>query len=281
MGRGRRGIRTARRLFDTGSFFGVGVPEAAVIALLGWFLLGPEELYRLARQVGNWLGELRTFVGQAAKQYETALDDESTRKAIAGIRQTQQTVSEISASWRSVADSFRDPLALGSTLNAAYSKYAKAPATEDAAGTYPATLKSAAPEPVELLDSKEGAEGAVEGESPAELARKRAASQEAAKGLWYSKGAEEMEKKPSTEEFMERLEERLDALELLSLQVDELRTGILRDREGLRELLLRKPPAEEAPRAALEEETREPAALAQALEALPEKVPAGAGGLAS
>merc|ERR1719468_245805 len=93
-GRRRRGERTARRIFDTGSLFGVGFPEAAVIALLGWFLLGPEELFKLSKQAGNWLGELRTYVGQAAKQYESALDDDSTRQAIAGIRETQKTVSE-------------------------------------------------------------------------------------------------------------------------------------------------------------------------------------------
>ncbi|OLP89296.1 Sec-independent protein translocase protein TatB [Symbiodinium microadriaticum] len=110
------GPRTPRRLFDSGSFFGVGVPEALVVAFLGWFLLGPEELYKISKQVGGWLGELRTYIGQAARQYESALDDTSTRQAIEGIRQTQQTVSELAGSWRSVTDSLRDPLAISSTL---------------------------------------------------------------------------------------------------------------------------------------------------------------------
>ena len=30
------------------------------------------------QQVGGWLGELRTYIGQAARQYESALDDKST-----------------------------------------------------------------------------------------------------------------------------------------------------------------------------------------------------------
>ena len=35
------------------------MPEAVVVGLLGWFLLGPEELFRLSKRVGGWLGELR------------------------------------------------------------------------------------------------------------------------------------------------------------------------------------------------------------------------------
>merc|ERR1719242_2442525 len=127
-GRQRRRERTARHIFDSGSLFGVGVPEAAVIALLGWFLLGPEELFKLSKQAGNWLGELRTYVGQAAKQYESALDDDSTRQAIAGIRETQKTVSEIGQSWRTISDSLRDPLNIGATLSSTYSKYSETPA---------------------------------------------------------------------------------------------------------------------------------------------------------
>ncbi|CAJ1453347.1 unnamed protein product [Effrenium voratum] len=118
-----RGVRTARRLFDSGSFFGVGVPEALVIALLGWFLLGPEELFKISKKVGGWLGELRSYIGQAARQYESALDDKSTRQAIEGLRQTQQTVSELAGSWRSVTDSLRDPLAISSTLQSTFDKY--------------------------------------------------------------------------------------------------------------------------------------------------------------
>mmetsp|Transcript_10790 Transcript_10790/g.17174 ORF Transcript_10790/g.17174 Transcript_10790/m.17174 type:complete len:200 (-) Transcript_10790:1-600(-) len=114
--------RVARRIFDSGSFFGIGAPEAVIIALLGWFLLGPEELFKLAKQVGGWLGELRTYIGQAAKQYEGALDDQSTRQAIEGIRKTQRTVSELAGSWRSVADTFRDPLQIGSVFESSMAK---------------------------------------------------------------------------------------------------------------------------------------------------------------
>ena len=37
-----------------GGFFGVGIAEALVIGLLSWFLLGPRELFRIAKRAGAW-----------------------------------------------------------------------------------------------------------------------------------------------------------------------------------------------------------------------------------
>jgi len=241
--------RVARRLFDTGAIFGVGVPEAVVVGLLGWFLLGPEELFRLSKRFGSWLGELRSFVGQAAKQYETALDDESTRKAIDGIRQTQQTVSEISASWRSVADTLRDPLQIGSTLESTVNKYASAPseskelASPEKASdsTKPEKVNedfSTTPEPVEAtafdetnaVGPKESS--AVEGEETAEeLERKRAASREAVKDEKPTDGAKAPQ---DAEGHLDRLDDRLAELDDLTLQIEDLRSGLMEDRKALK-----------------------------------------------
>jgi len=214
----------ARRLFDTGSFFGVGVPEAVVVGVLGWFLLGPEELYRLAKKVGNWLGELRGFVGQAAKQYESALDDESTRKAIDGIRETQRTISEVSQSWRTVADSLRDPLNISSTLESTYSKYAakddKKPEDQStkAGSTFPEELTSE-PEPLEASSSKPSSTAA---ESP-----------EAIDGG----GTSSSDEPRSSEEYLERLDRRLQDIDSMGDRLEELRQGIIEDRLAVRELL--------------------------------------------
>lgn len=256
---GARQGQTARRLFDSGSFFGVGVPEALVIGLLGWFLLGPEELYRLAKKVGGWLGELRGFIGQAAKQYESALDDESTRKAIDGIRQTQRTVSEITASWSSVAASLRDPLNLGATLESTYNKYSqpkdsKTEPTSAAAPTktFPAEL-TAEEEDVNATDfdspgatsSKKVQASDSDEESPEELERKRAASRQAVEGMWY-KGNASSSTGPGSgawtlpkeaEEFLERLDDRLEELDTLSRDLQDLRAGVLKDRKAIQALL--------------------------------------------
>mmetsp|Transcript_105463 Transcript_105463/g.335765 ORF Transcript_105463/g.335765 Transcript_105463/m.335765 type:complete len:362 (-) Transcript_105463:56-1141(-) len=272
---GRR-PRTARRIFDTGSFFGVGFPEATVIALLGWFLLGPEELYRLAKQAGSWLGELRGFVSQAARQYESALDDDSTRKAIEGIRQTQQTVSQISDSWRSVTDSLRNPLALGSSLDAAYSKLsterqAKLAAEKDKDnGTEPAKAAGKAGDVPDLkADAEPEAVATVEGavskeETPEELERKRLASQQAVSDMWYTKAADSEEKDAGwsperAEAYAQRLDERLGELDELAQELQQLRTGIVEDRRGLLEMLQARPDKEEAP--AADQPSEAPAAV--------------------
>eukprot|EP00965_Chrysotila_dentata_P238287 6202402-Pleurochrysis_carterae.AAC.2 len=40
-----------------GGFLNLGAPEVIVIGAVAWALLGPKELYRLAREAGNFLGE--------------------------------------------------------------------------------------------------------------------------------------------------------------------------------------------------------------------------------
>eukprot|EP00930_Biecheleria_cincta_P090678 TRINITY_DN80117_c0_g1_i1.p1 TRINITY_DN80117_c0_g1~~TRINITY_DN80117_c0_g1_i1.p1 ORF type:complete len:356 (+),score=77.36 TRINITY_DN80117_c0_g1_i1:31-1098(+) len=239
--------RTARRLFDSGSFFGVGVPEALVIALLGWFLLGPEELYRLAKKVGGWLGELRTFIGQAASQYESALDDKSTRQAIEGIRQTQQTVTELAGSWRSVTDSLRDPLALSSTFEATYNKFSKKDEkeqtrpkeSEKAATTYP-DLESKDAEPVKVSAP------APDEEPLEELEKKKAQSRQAASELWYQgdkdkqKGDEPRASDVSptdAEGWLQRLDRRSEEIQSMVSRLEELRKGVDEDRAAIRQLV--------------------------------------------
>mmetsp|Transcript_48667 Transcript_48667/g.122808 ORF Transcript_48667/g.122808 Transcript_48667/m.122808 type:complete len:430 (-) Transcript_48667:47-1336(-) len=248
--------RTARRLFDSGSFFGVGVPEALVVAVLGWFLLGPEELYKLAKQAGGWLGELRTFVGQAARQYETALDDESTRKAIEGIRETQRTISEVSSSWRSVADSLRDPLALGSTLEQTYSKYAptseskpdskeldKKGSAVDSSKTKSAAAVSETYPDLDIADAEDA--GDAETTFLQELEAKRAASRESVEDLWFSgsqadesnKQEDDAGKPKDVEGYLKRLDTRLKDLDSMAARLEDLRSGILEDRIAIKEAL--------------------------------------------
>lgn len=269
---GRPGDMVARRLFDSGSFFGVGVPEALVIALLGWFLLGPEELYKISKQVGGWLGELRTYIGQAARQYESALDDKSTRQAIEGLRQTQQTVSELAGSWRSVTDSLRDPLAISSTLQSTFDKYSTKPQVppapkldlDDEAKTSststPATSSTEATVKPEKSETSEGRSSP--GETEAELEEKRAQSRQAVSDMWYRQGDEDgdtdgdWQLPKAAESFLARLDNRLDEIEELAPELDavktaatrleELRKGVLEDRAAIREIVLQSVEKEKA-----------------------------------
>lgn len=254
----RPGNVVARRLFDSGSFFGVGVPEALVIALLGWFLLGPEELYKISKQVGGWLGELRTYIGQAARQYESALDDKSTRQAIEGLRQTQQTVSELAGSWRSVTDSLRDPLAISSTLQSTFDKYSTKPQVPPAPKL---DLKDAKTSSTSATSSTEATQPEKsEGETEAELEEKRAHSRQAVSDMWYRQddkdGDENWQLPKAAESFLARLDDRLDEIEELApdleavkqaaTRLEELRKGVLEDRAAIREIVLQSVEKEKA-----------------------------------
>jgi len=59
-----------------GGFLGVGTPELVVIGAVAWALLGPKELYRLARQAGEFLGEWQQLGAQARDTFKDAIDSE-------------------------------------------------------------------------------------------------------------------------------------------------------------------------------------------------------------
>lgn len=40
-------------VFSGGGILGVGTPEVLVICAVGYFLLGPSELYKLAKEIGK------------------------------------------------------------------------------------------------------------------------------------------------------------------------------------------------------------------------------------
>jgi len=278
----------ARRLFDTGSFFGVGLPEALIVGLLGWFLLGPEELYRLSKQVGGWLGELRTYVGQAAKQYESALDDESTRKAIEGIRRTQQTFSEVSSSWSSVASSLRDPLQLGSVFESSMNKYAPMVPKDEAKDAEKAKEKDGATVDAKVVKASASKSSSSstsypdldndgeEEETLEELESKRIASRKGASDLWYGGGKKaasgDGENPGAFPGYLEKLDRRLEELDDLADQLEALRAGIQVDRADIRESML-KAKADVAPTAA-SAASEAPKPVAAAVAAAPaDKVP--------
>jgi len=59
-----------------GGFLNVGTPEMFVIGSVAWALIGPKELYKLARQAGEFLSEWRTLGAQAQAQFKEALEAE-------------------------------------------------------------------------------------------------------------------------------------------------------------------------------------------------------------
>ena len=46
-------------LGSDGGILGVGAPELATIVLIGYFVLGPTELYKLTREIGKFITNFR------------------------------------------------------------------------------------------------------------------------------------------------------------------------------------------------------------------------------
>lgn len=60
--------------FSGGGFLGVGPAEIVVIVGVGWFLLGPQKLFALAKDSGKLLGELRKTADEAKESLNDAMN---------------------------------------------------------------------------------------------------------------------------------------------------------------------------------------------------------------
>lgn len=77
--------------FGSDGFLGVGAPEIAVILGVGYFLLGPTELYRLAKEVGKLVTQLRTAATEASAQFSEAME---SQLAISEIREVADDLQQ-------------------------------------------------------------------------------------------------------------------------------------------------------------------------------------------
>jgi sec-independent protein translocase protein TatB len=90
-----------------GGFLGVGPSEAAVILLVGWFVLGPQKLFTLSRDVGRIVGDLRRAADDARTTFTDALESEVAAE------EEKRAVSDISGkSGSSVTNASSDADAL-------------------------------------------------------------------------------------------------------------------------------------------------------------------------
>ncbi|KAG5188282.1 hypothetical protein JKP88DRAFT_287535 [Tribonema minus] len=58
------------------SFFGIGAPEAAVVLAVGYFVLGPTELYKLTKSIGTLVGQFRDFGLGTATNLQNIMEKE-------------------------------------------------------------------------------------------------------------------------------------------------------------------------------------------------------------
>lgn len=76
---------------------GVGAPEVAVTLLVGYFILGPQDLYKLVKEIGKTFNTLKTFSADATKQFEETMEDtiqmEDFKKAQRELRELNDAFS--------------------------------------------------------------------------------------------------------------------------------------------------------------------------------------------
>jgi len=54
----------------------VGAPEIAVSLLVGYFVLGPSDLYKLVKEIGKFIQNFRTLGAEAAKSFEGTMENQ-------------------------------------------------------------------------------------------------------------------------------------------------------------------------------------------------------------
>lgn len=59
-----------------GGILGVGAPEIATILLVGYFVLGPSELYKLVKEIGKFVQNFRSLSTEATKQFESTMENQ-------------------------------------------------------------------------------------------------------------------------------------------------------------------------------------------------------------
>lgn len=68
-----------------GGILGIGTPELFTILLVGYFVLGPSDLYKLTKEIGKFVQNFRTFTTEATasleNNFESQLQLEEIRKA--------------------------------------------------------------------------------------------------------------------------------------------------------------------------------------------------------
>lgn len=82
---------TSLNVLGQEGLFGVGAPEIAVTLIVGYFVLGPSDLYKLVKEIGKFIQNFRTLGAEAAKQFEGTMEDQLE---LSEIRKAQAELNE-------------------------------------------------------------------------------------------------------------------------------------------------------------------------------------------
>jgi len=83
---------------DSG-ILGVGAPEIAVIVLVGYFILGPTELYKLTKSIGKTIQNFRSLSTEATKSFESTMENQLE---LDELRKAQQELNDAFSFRRSI-----------------------------------------------------------------------------------------------------------------------------------------------------------------------------------
>lgn len=98
---GGRGGSTELGMFlgNDGGIFGVGAPEIALCLLVGYFVLGPTDLYKAVKEVGKLFQSVQTLSAEATKNFESSMEN---TVALDELRKTQRDLNEAFSFRRSI-----------------------------------------------------------------------------------------------------------------------------------------------------------------------------------
>ena len=119
--RARKSTTSLNFMGSDGGILGVGAPEVAVTLLVGYFVLGPSDLYRLVKEIGKFVQNFRTLGTEAAKSFEGTMENQLE---IEGLRKAQAELNDAFSFRRSIntdeySEAFSDSNLVDNTVESA------------------------------------------------------------------------------------------------------------------------------------------------------------------
>ena len=118
----------------------LGWTELFVIAVVAILVIGPRDLPKTLRSVGQFTNQLRRMAGEFRKQFDDAVreaDLDEVRKTIDGVRsadprnQVKKAVSEFTSVGKDLKDAVEKPLSADKTASTATGTQAEAPGRQN------------------------------------------------------------------------------------------------------------------------------------------------------
>jgi len=119
-----------------GGFLNLGTPEVIVIGAVAWAVLGPKELFRLAKQAGEFIGQWQQLGQQARDQFTSALEEE--------LKEDEVKAAEAAAATAPPPAEWAEPPAAGPATPATTMAASAATAEGAAAGSSSSSIPSLA-----------------------------------------------------------------------------------------------------------------------------------------